>query len=626
MFALFERLLQSTTVPEHPEPPAGLIAFYWHFARQAKGLFAGLFAAGFALALLDSLIPVFIGRVVTLITSSQPESLFATFWPMLLGMALVLMVLRPLALTAQNIMANQAIAANVSNLIRWQSHWHVVRQSWTFFQNDFAGRIANRVMQTGPAIRESLVALLTAVWYILVYGTSALLLLAAADRWLALPIVLWFACYLLLLRTFVPRMRDRSKDMSEVRSLLTGRIVDSYTNILTVKLFARAWQEDAYVREALDQHTDKFHTSLRLNTLFGLTLSLLNALMVTGTGALALLLWTRGQVAVGTVAMALPLAWQIINISGWVAWQVTSIFENIGVVQEGMMTIARPITLNDRPQAAVLVVTRGGIAFEDVRFHYGRETSAGEDARERPLAVLEGFSLMVEPGEKIGLVGRSGAGKSTVVNLLLRFFDLEGGRILIDGQDIAAVTQESLRAQISVVTQDTSLLHRSIGDNIRYGRSESSDAEVIAAAKLAHADEFILDLVDWKGRRGYDAQVGERGVKLSGGQRQRVAIARVILRNAPILVLDEATSALDSEIEAAIQSSLDTLMAGKTVIAIAHRLSTIARMDRLVVLDRGRIAEQGSHEALLRLGGHYAALWRRQSGGFLDAADMQAAE
>ncbi|HWF93845.1 MAG TPA: ABC transporter ATP-binding protein [Xanthobacteraceae bacterium] len=637
MFALFERRLQPTTTPRDPEPPPGLIAFYWHFARQAKGLLAGLFAAGFAVALLDSLIPVFMGRIVTLITSSRPETLFATFWPLLAGMALVLLVLRPLALTMQNVMANQAIAANVTTLIRWQSHWHVVRQSWTFFQNDFAGRIANRVMQTGPAIRESLVALLTAVWYILVYGTSAVLLLTAADRWLALPILVWLAGYLAMLRLFVPRMRDRSKIMSESRSLVTGRIVDSYTNILTVKLFARAWQEDAYVREALDQHTGRFHASLRLNTLFGLTLSLLNALMVTGTAGLALVLWTRGQVAVGTVAMALPLAWQIINISGWVAWQVTAIFENIGVVQEGMMTIAQPITLIDRPQAAELEVARGEIAFEDVRFHYGRDASAREDGRERPFvaredgrlrpnAVLQDFSLKVAPGEKIGLVGRSGAGKSTVVNLLLRFFDLERGRILIDGQDIAAVTQESLRAQISVVTQDTSLLHRSICDNIRYGRPEASDAEVIAAAKLAHAHEFILDLVDWKERRGYDAEVGERGVKLSGGQRQRIAIARVILRNAPILVLDEATSALDSEIEAAIQSSLGTLMTGKTVIAIAHRLSTIARMDRLVVLDRGHIVEQGSHAALLRLDGHYAALWRRQSGGFLDAADVQAAE
>jgi ATP-binding cassette, subfamily B, multidrug efflux pump len=625
MFALFERRLQPTATPTHPEPPSGLIAFYWHYARQAKGLFAGLFAAGFAVALLDSLIPVFIGRVVTLITGSAPEKLFATFWPLLLAMAAVLLVLRPAALTLQNIVANQAIAANVANLIRWQSHWHVVRQSWSFFQNDFAGRIANRVMQTGPAIRESLVALVTAVWYILVYGTSALLLLASADRWLALPIALWFMGYLVLLRVFVPRMRDRSKEMSEVRSQLTGRIVDSYTNILTVKLFARPWQEDAYVRETVDEHTGKFHASLRLNTLLGLALSSLNALMVTGTGALALLLWTHGRVSVGTVAMALPLAWQIVNISGWVAWQVTAIFENIGVVQEGMMTIARPITLTDRPQAPALEVTRGEIAFEDVRFHYGRTIAAREEGEPQPNAVLEGFSLTVRAGEKIGLIGRSGAGKSTVVNLLLRFFDLEGGRILIDGQDIAAVTQESLRAQISVVTQDTSLLHRSIRENIRYGRPDSSDAEVIAAARLAHADEFILDLVDWQERRGYDARVGERGVKLSGGQRQRIAIARVILRNAPILVLDEATSALDSEVEAAIQSSLGTLMADKTVIAIAHRLSTIARMDRLVVLDRGRIVEQGTHDELLRHNGHYAALWRRQSGGFIDAGDMQAA-
>ncbi len=625
MFALFERRLKPTATPVHPEPPPGLIAFYWHYARQAKGLFAGLFVAGFAVALLDALIPVFIGRIVTLITASRPESLFSTYWPLLSAMAMVLLVLRPAALTLQNTMANQAIAANVANLVRWQSHWHVVRQSWSFFQNDFAGRIANRVMQTGPAIRESLVALLTAVWYILVYGTSALLLLAAADRWLALPITLWFAGYLVLLRVFVPRMRDRSKEMSEVRSMVTGRIVDSYTNILTVKLFSRPWQEDAYVREAVDEHTGKFHASLRLNTLLGLALSSLNALMVTATGALALVLWTRGQVSVGTVAMALPLAWQIVNISGWVAWQVTAIFENIGVVQEGMMTIARPITLNDSPQAEALVVGRGEIAFEDVRFHYGRVISSAEAERPPPPAVLEGFSLTVRAGEKIGLIGRSGAGKSTVVNLLLRFFDLEAGRILIDGQDIAMVSQESLRSQISVVTQDTSLLHRSIRDNIRYGRPESSEAEVIAAAKLAHADEFILDLIDWRGRRGYDAQVGERGVKLSGGQRQRIAIARVILRNAPILVLDEATSALDSEVEAAIQSSLGTLMAGKTAIAIAHRLSTIARMDRLIVLDRGRIAEQGTHDELLRRNGHYAALWQRQSGGFIDAGDMQAA-
>jgi len=539
MFSRFERLLKPTDTPERAEPPPGFIAFFWHFARQAKGLFAALFAAGFVVALLDSTIPVFMGRIVTLITASPPDELFAKFWPHLLGMALVLLIARPLALTTQNLIANQAISANVSNRIRWQNHWYVVRQSWAFFQNDFAGRIANRVMQTGPAIRETLVALITSVWYILVYGSAALILLAAADRWLALPVVLWFAGYFVVLRVLVPRMRDRSKAVSEGRSLLTGRIVDSYTNILTVKLFARAREEDAYVRDAVDHHTALFYRSLRLNTLFGFCLSSLNAMLVTGTGGLALLLWTQGKVEVGTVAMALPLAWQIVNIAGWVAWQITSIFENVGVIQEGMMTIARPITLIDRPDAASLKVTRGEIRFEDVRFGYGRESG-----------VIDGLTLTVQ----------------------------------------------------------------------------ATDAEIVAAAKLAHADEFIHELEDWKGRRGYAAQVGERGVKLSGGQRQRVAIARVILKDAPVLVLDEATSALDSEVEAAIQSSLGTLMAGKTVIAIAHRLSTIARMDRLIVLDRGRIVEQGTHDELLRLGGHYAELWRRQSGGFIDAADLQAAE
>src|SRR5215470_11578085 len=620
MFRLFEHLLEPTQKPPDAPPPElgsphALERFFWHFVRQIPGLLIALFVTGFVVALLDAAIPVFIGRIVTLVTSQSPEVIWETAGWQLVGMAVLLLVLRPIAHFFSALVTNQALIPGLTNLTRWQSHWHVVRQGWAFFQNDFAGRIANRVMQTGPAIRETLVALLTGVWYILVYGTTAMFLLASADPVLALPVALWFAGYLLLLRILVPRMRDRSKAVSEGRSMLTGRIVDSYTNILTVKLFARAREEDAYVRDAIDHHTGLFYRSLRLNTLFSFCLSSLNAAMLTSTGALALLLWTRGSVEVGTVAMALPLAWQIVNIGGWVALQVTSIFENVGVIQEGMMTIARPIALTDRPDAAMLKVARGEIRFENVRFGYGRESG-----------VIEDLTLTVRPGEKIGLIGRSGAGKSTLVNLLLRFFDLEGGRILIDGQDIAAVTQESLRGQISMVTQDTSLLHRSIGDNIRYGRPQATEAEIVDAAKLAHAHEFILELEDWKQRRGYAAQVGERGVKLSGGQRQRVAIARVILKDAPILVLDEATSALDSEVEAAIQSSLGTLMAGKTVIAIAHRLSTIARMDRLIVLERGRIVEQGSHDELLRHGGHYAALWRRQSGGFIDAGDMQAAE
>jgi ATP-binding cassette subfamily B multidrug efflux pump len=616
MFSFFERLLRTTLTSERAEPPAGLVAFYWYFAKQAKGLFAALFVAGLAVALLDMMIPVFMGRVVTMVTTSEPKALFANSWHVLLGMAAVLLVVRPLAMLMQNLVMHQAIAANLSNRIRWQNHWHVVRQSWNFFQNDFAGRISTRVMQTGPALRESIVAMITSVWYIIVYGTSAVLLLASADRRLAIPVLCWFVGYIVLLRVFVPRMRDRSKDMTEVRSKLTGRIVDSYTNILTVKLFARARDEDAYVRETIDEHTGKFHKSLRLNTAFGFSLSLLNAALTVSNGGLVIYLWTIGEVQVGMIATALPLAWQIVAMSGWVGYQITSIFENVGVVQEGMLTIAQPITLADKPDAAELTATRGEIRFDNVSFGYGRAT-----------AIIEDFSLTIAPGEKIGLIGRSGAGKSTLVNLLLRFFDVESGRILIDGQDIAAVTQESLRSQISMVTQDTSLLHRSIRENIRYGRPDAPEAEIVQAAQLAHAEEFIHTLEDWRQRTGYDAHVGERGVKLSGGQRQRIAIARVILKDAPILVLDEATSALDSEVEAAIQQSLDTLMARKTVIAIAHRLSTIARMDRLVVMDQGRIVEQGTHAELLRHGGVYAALWQRQSGGFIDAGDdAQAAE
>jgi ATP-binding cassette subfamily B multidrug efflux pump len=513
------------------------------------------------------------------------------------------------------LITNQAIAAPFTGLIRWQSHWHVVRQSWAFFQNDFAGRISNRVMQTGPSVRSTLTATITTVWYITVYGVSAIALTAAADRWLALPIVLWFCGYAAMLVYFVPRMRERSKVSSIARSTLMGRIVDSYTNILTVKLFARAHEEDEYVRDAVDSHVDLFKAAQRLLTAFASLLDVLNALLIAGAGALALVLWRYGAIEIGAIAMVLPLTLQLTNMSRQIALRITEIFEDVGVVQEGMITIAQPLQLPDPANARPLTVHAGRIDFKNVNFGYGREAG-----------VLQNFNLTIQPGEKIGLVGRSGAGKSTVVNLLLRFFHLEGGAILIDGEDISGLTQESLRAQISVVTQDTSLLHRSIRENIRYGRPEATDEEIVRAAKLAHSHDFILDLEDWNDRRGYEAHVGERGVKLSGGQRQRIAIARVIVKDAPILVFDEATSALDSEVEAAIQSSLGTLMQGKTVIAIAHRLSTIAQMDRLVVLEHGRIVEQGSHRELIAHGGHYATLWRRQAGGFLDAGDMQAAE
>jgi len=625
VFRFFERLVAPTALPSDLPPPPldgprAMLRFYWHFVRQTPGLIVALFVTGSIVALLDTTIPVFIGRITALVSSETPASLFADAGGQLLAMAAVLLLARPAALLAQYLVTNQALTPGLTNLIRWQSHWHVVRQSLTFFQNDFAGRIANRVMQTGPSLRDSVVQTTNALWYILVYGSSAVVLLVRADWRIAVPIVLWFVCYALLLRVVVPRMRERSQRMSEVRSNLTGRVVDSYTNILTVKLFARARDEDEFVRESVDEHTRTFHHQQRLTTQWSLGLSVMHATMKDGTATMAIFAWKAGRVPVSTVATALPLAWQISNMSGWVAQSITSIFENVGVVQDGMRSIAIPRQMPDPPMAVPLILRAGAVRFEHVSFDYGRvrrETERG--------GVLRDFDLSIRPGERLGLIGRSGAGKSTLVNLLLRFHHPLTGRILIDGQDIAGVTQESLRAQIGMVTQDTSLLHRSIRDNLRYGRPQATEVEVIEAARRAHALEFIEELEDWQGRRGFDAHVGERGVKLSGGQRQRVAIARVILKDAPILVLDEATSALDSEVESAIQEQLDQLMEGRTVIAIAHRLSTIARMDRLAIIDAGHIVEQGTHAALLARQGVYAALWQRQSGGFLSAETITAA-
>ncbi|MCP5285161.1 MAG: ABC transporter ATP-binding protein [Burkholderiaceae bacterium] len=605
--------LRPTAVPDGA-PPTGLWAFYWHFVRQSRGLYAALFATGLGVALIDTVIPLFIGRLVRLMESPDRAAAVQGALPMLLGMAALVLLGRPLALLADSVVRNIIVVPGVTSLIRWQSHWHVVRQSWPFFQNDFAGRIANRVMQTSNAVRESVVSSIRGVWYIVAYGITALVLMASSDWRLAIPTLLWFAGYVVFLRHFVPQVRDLSKAASELRSKVMGRVVDSYTNILTVKLFARARDEDAYVRDVVDEHTLAIRAHMVLITRFMTTLSVLNALLLVGTGGIGVWLWAAGTIDAGTVATALPLAWTIANVAGWVSWEVTSIFENIGVVQEGMETIAVPHAMVDAPDARELDVPEGGIHFEHLTYTYGR--SDGK-------RVLDDFDLAIRPGERVGLVGRSGAGKSTLVNLLLRFHDLEQGAIRIDGQDIRGVTQESLRAAIGMVTQDTSLLHRSIADNIRYGRPGASLDDIVAAAKKAQAHEFILGLQDWQGRTGYDAHVGERGVKLSGGQRQRISIARVVLKDAPILVLDEATSALDSEVELAIQEQLLGLMEGKTVIAIAHRLSTIARMDRLVVLDAGRIVEMGAHAELLAkgaAGGHYAALWAHQSGGFLGEA------
>ena len=616
LFSYLESRIRGTASTGPGAPPAGLLAFYWHFVRQSKGWYALMFATSLGVALIDTVIPVFIGKLVSLMEAVDRQLALVQQWPLLAAMVALVLVVRPLVILADVAVRLNAIIPGSTSLIRWQSHWHVVRQSWPFFQNDFAGRIANRVMQTAVSLRESAMASIRAVWYIGAYGLGALVLMALSDWRLALPTLVWFAGYALFLRYFVPRLRDLGKLNSEARSLVMARVVDSYTNILTVKLFARPAQEDAFVREAIDEHQDAVAAHMRLCSHFMFALSLMNAALMTSTAVIGIWLWGQGVLSAGAVATALPLAWQIANTAGWVSWEVTAIFENVGVVQEGMQTIAVPLTAVDRPGAQDLKVPRGEIRFEEATFDYGR--SGG-------VPVLERLNIHFRPGERVGLVGRSGAGKSTVVNLLLRFYELEQGSIRIDGQDIRDVTQESLRAAIGMVTQDTSLLHRSIAANIRYGRPEASDAEVEAAARKAHAQEFIAGLQDWKGRTGYDAHVGERGVKLSGGQRQRIAIARVVLKDAPILILDEATSALDSEVELAIQEQLLGLMEGKTVIAIAHRLSTIARMDRLVVLDAGRIVEQGSHNELLRLGGHYERLWRHQSGGFL-AHDLVATE
>jgi ATP-binding cassette subfamily B multidrug efflux pump len=613
--------IPATANPGPGSPPQTLLAFYWHFIRQTKGWYAGMFVASLCVALLDTVIPITIGRLVALMAATDRAAAIASSLPTLVAMGALVLVARPIAILTDIVIRQNVLVPGATSLIRWQSHWHVVRQSLTFFQNDFAGRIANRVMQTGGSLRESAMSSIRAVWYIGVYGVTAFALMTSDDWRLGVPIFLWVIGYVLGLRYFVPRLRELARANSEGRSTVMGRVVDSYTNILTVKLFARLAEEDAYVRDAIDHHQDAMAAHTAMITRFLIWLTLLNAALLVSTAAIGLSLWAHGAVSAAIVATALPLAWQTANAAGWVSWEVTAIFENVGVVQEGMESIAAPLTGVDKAGAKPLEVARGEIRFDNLTFGYGRQDTT---------PVIDRLNLVIRPGERVGIVGRSGAGKSTLVNLLLRFHEPEAGRILIDGQDIARVTQESLRASIGMVTQDTSLLHRSIAANISYGRPSASGDEVSAAARKAQAHEFILGLRDWNGRTGYDAHVGERGVKLSGGQRQRIALARVILKDAPILVLDEATSALDSEVELAIQEQLITLMQGKTVIAIAHRLSTIARMDRLIVLDRGRIVEEGAHAELLRHGGHYEKLWRHQSGGFianeLDADDERELE
>ena len=604
-FAAFERLVDP--YPDAPPalPPKGLFPFLWACSDGMRA-YIGLMTLSTALiGAFEAALFAVLGRMVDWLAEVPPSQLWTDRGPTMVGLGLVLAGSVALA-GLQTMLKHQTLAGNMPMRLRWNFHRLMLAQSMSFFQDEFAGRIATKVMQSALAVRDTWMIVADILIYVLIYFATMGLVLGGFDARVLAPFLGWVVLYAAATVYFVPRLARVAQAQADARSLMTGRITDAYTNIATVKLFSHSNREAGYARSAMQEFLSTVHRQMRLVSAFQVVNHALSMLLIAATGGVVLWLWTRGEAGIGAVAASTAMALRLNGISHWVMWEMASLFEHVGTVQDGIVTLTRPQALVDRPGATALRVTRGELRFEGVGFAYGNGRR-----------VVDDLTLHVRPGEKIGLVGRSGAGKSTLVNLLLRFHDLPSGRILIDGQNIAEVTQDSLRANIGMVTQDTSLLHRSVRENIVYGRPDASEEALREAAARAEAEDFIAQLVDPKGRRGYDAHVGERGVKLSGGQRQRIAIARVMLKDAPILLLDEATSALDSEVEAAIQSSLYRLMEGKTVVAIAHRLSTIAAMDRLVVMDQGRIVEQGTHAELLALGGIYARLWSHQSGGFL---------
>ncbi len=606
MFTFFENLIDPLRDTPVEQPPAGTRDFFVHYLKPYRRLLlVTLFFTSVA-SIAELYLYAYLGYIVDWMTATAPADFFSVHWEGLLVMLFVVAVVRPVSMLIARCLITLTLTPGLTNAVRWQNHRYVVRQSLSYFQSDFAGRIAQKVMQTGHSLRESVLNVIDGVWLLFIYLVGIIWLFLDIDWRLMIPVLIWVVGYCLVIYKMMPPVGAKSSAVSEANSALTGRIVDSYTNIQSVKLFAHADREESFVAVGFKRHTTALRELLKTILRMLVSLVVMNTILIIATAFLSILFWQQGTITLGAIAIANGLILRLNQMSGWILRTISALFESIGAVQNGVETIAVSNTVVDRPDAIRLKVTGAKIEFKAVQFQYG-----GEDR------VIRDFSLLVNPGEKIGLVGRSGSGKSTLVNLLLRFYDLDGGDILIDGQSIGAVTQESLRANIAMVSQDTSLLHRSIRDNINYGRPDATEAQIINAARLAHADEFIPGLIDNNGRTGYDAHVGERGVKLSGGQRQRIAIARVILKDAPILVLDEATSALDSEVEAAIQEQLRDLMQGKSVIAIAHRLSTIAAMDRLVVMDQGRIVEIGTHDELLHSGGLYKQLWSRQSGGFL---------